>query len=267
MAKLRFEIEGAPSFVAFPTYVTATSKLLQLLRELDKVISGHYPGTLQWYVAHLQSESHLTIDVVSRVKLTRARQVFSDYGSQVAGSLVTGLDNVQNKGISPPHLSEYGLKHMGEMIDVLNRNGASGYRATVMDSGKTVDVSPVAADTIRQLLPIRRSSIGSVSGKLEAISIHRGGRFVVYQAVNDKAISCKFEESALDRVKALLGRRVVVSGIVHSNIKAEPIRVDVDEIFDLDAELRPDTRELRGAYPGIADGLSPESYIRRLRGE
>lgn len=266
MAKLRFEINGEPSYVAFSTFLTATQKLKQILRELDQAISGRYIGTIQWYVAALSSEKNLSIDVLSRPKRTNKPDT-PDIGGQVAASLVTGLDNVQNRSVSPPYLSEYGLQHLGEMLDVLNKNGASGYRATDLEREESIEVSRAAADTIRQLLPIRRSSIGSVEGKLEAISIHRSPTFVVYQALTNKAVRCLFDGSdvMMETVKNILGKRVMVSGLVNWNIKSEPVRVDVEDIRVLGDESLPTTSELSGSHPDIADGMTTDEYIRSIR--
>jgi hypothetical protein len=49
------------------------------------------------------------------------------------------------------------------------------------------------AATIEPLPRFRRRSIGSAEGKLEAGSIHRVPRFVVYHSLTQKAIYCRFE--------------------------------------------------------------------------
>ena len=265
MAKLRFEIEGSPSSVAFSTYIAATTGLMKLLRELDTILSSTYHGSLKWYVSHLESAGNLTLDVVSRVR--PLKHAPADVGTRVTSSLVQGFDNIQHKGISPPFLSYYGLKNLGDMLDVLNRNGASGYTATAVDEGNSTTVSPNAADTIRQLLPIKRSAIGSVEGMLEAISIRGGGKFIVYDSLTDKAIACRFDNADLERVKSLLGRRVLVSGIVHANIKSEPIRVDVETVRTLGDGLLPKTAELAGGYPSITEGMTLDDYLRSIRGD
>src|SRR5262245_16610667 len=155
MAKLRFEIEGTPSTVAFPTFVAATTGLLKLLRELDTIISAKFRGTLQWYVSSLSSNGNLEIDVVSRVRpVPRLQDVPTDVGPRVASSLVKGFDNIQNRGSSPPYLSEYGLRNLGEMLQILNRYGVNGY--TFRAEGLSLSVFPSAVVTMNKLLPIKR---------------------------------------------------------------------------------------------------------------
>jgi hypothetical protein len=269
MAKLRFEIDGEPSNIAFESFVYASQKFLRLLREIDQVISGRYRGTLRWYVSALESNGGLSVDVFSRLKPPPSRKKqFADVSGHVAGSLVTGFNNVQNLGISPPYLSHYGLEDLSEMLLVLEKNGARAYRTTDLDHGRTAELSRVASDNVRALLPTRRRTIGSVEGKLEAISIHRTKRFVVYDGLTKKAINCEFSDAAtLDRVKDLLGERVLVSGMVHWNIKSEPNKVQVDDVRKLGGPNLPKTDDLSGAYPEITDGMSVTDYMRSIRGD
>ena len=184
MAKLRFEIDGQSSHIAFQSFVYASLHFLALLREIDQVISGRYLGNLNWYVAELHSsKGGLSVDVLSRLKAPTKRQTFPDQSQQVARSLVTGFENVQDRGISPPYLSHFGLERLSKMLNVLEKNGAHAYRTTDLDQDKTVELSTQAIENVRSLLPIKRKTIGSVEGKLEAISIHRSKKFIVYDAL------------------------------------------------------------------------------------
>lgn len=269
MAKLRFEIEGQAPYVAVRTYVAAMHKLLSLLREIDQIVSGQYHGSLRWYVAALHDDDHaIGIDVVSRVRPPRKKDTIpTDFSSTVTRSLVTGFENVEVYGTSPPYLSEYGLGTLNEMVAILSKNGAKGYRATDMDSQRSVTVTHQSAENLKQLLPIRRQSLGSISGKLEAISIRRRKKFVVYHTLTNKAVSCEFQgDDTLRLVADMLGERVKVDGVVHFNGKGEPVRVEMETIIPLVAgSLR--ARDLAGSHPDITDGLTVEEYMRSIRGD
>ena len=269
MAKLRFEIDGKPSEVAFQSFVDASAHFLALLREIDQAMSGRHLGTLRWYVSGLNSNGGLAVEVLSKLKPPPKRrkvQIDPDIGGRVAGSLVTGFDNIENLGVSPPYLSPYGLQRLDNMLHVLEQNGARGYRTTDLQHDRTVTLTHKAIDNVRALLPIKRKTIGSVEGKLEAISIHRRKRFVVYDALTKKAITCEFRDDMLDGIKDSLGHRVLVSGTVHWNAKSEAKRVDVETIRPLGDQL-PSTSELSGAYPDITEGMAIDEYIRSIRGD
>jgi hypothetical protein len=58
-----------------------------------------------------------------------------------------------------------------------------------------------------------------------------------------------------------------VSGVVHSNAKGEPLRVDVERIDLLSREEElPSTADLAGSDPSFTGDMSTEEYIRSSRG-
>jgi hypothetical protein len=268
MAKLRFEIEGEPGRVALASYLIATSHMQSWLRELDAAITGTYRGTLNWYVASLRSDQGLSIELASGMKPAPKRRkaaIPPDQSQQVAASFVTGLENLEQKGISPPYLSEDGLRRASAMFNALNRNGARGYKATAIDSGKDVEASHKAGDAIRQLLPVSRRYIGSVEGRLETISIHGKQRFIVYHARTNKAVTCRFDDLDMHRLTGMFGERVAASGIIQSNIKGEPVRVQVDDLRVLGQGKLPTTDELAGSHPDFTDDMTTEEFTRYIR--
>lgn len=108
--------------------------------------------------------------------------------------------------------------------------------------------------------------IGSIAGQLEMISVHGNPTFNVYDLVTHKAVACRFEVWRLDEIKAALGERVVVTGIVNRNAHGDPVRVEKPELRVLprDAEL-PTVSDLIGLAPDLAGSLSAEEHVRRLR--
>src|SRR5258707_15811719 len=102
--------------------------------------------------------------------------------------------NLETLGISPPYLSDAGLRQIDTMFNVLQRNGARGYRATDIDAGRTIEVSSRAAEAVRSLIPVARQYLGSVDGRLETISIHRQQRFIIYHSRTNKGVTCHFSD-------------------------------------------------------------------------
>jgi hypothetical protein len=129
-----------------------------------------------------------------------------------------------------------------------------------------VEVSRRAADNIGELLPVRRESVGAIEGRLEAISIHRAKKFVVYHSITRKAVNCSFKDDEfLEEAKRALGERVHVSGVVKTNIKSEPVMVEVNRLRILGKGRLPTTGELTGSDPDFTGGLSTDEFIRRIR--
>jgi hypothetical protein len=123
-----------------------------------------------------------------------------------------------------------------------------------------------AGEKTGTLLGSAHQAIGSVIGRLEAISLHGTPRFNVYDALSQRPVKCEFTPRDLDTVKDALGRCVVVAGIVYRNAAAQPLRVarPTLTILPLEEEL-PGVDEIVGADPDFTGGMSTEDYVRHLR--
>lgn len=268
MSKLRFEIKGDPEKISLSTYSVATTRLVQLLRELDVAISRHGNGSLQWYVSDLSKNGSLAIEIRSEVRtMPRSKPPLADFSNQVAQSFVTGFENIESKGISPPYLSEFGLEKLNNMMALLNKNGAKGFIATAVDQHRSISVSEKAATTLRELLPAKKEIEGSVEGRLETISVHGHKRFVIYHSLTGKAVTCKIEsDSDLKKAVDALGSKAWVAGTVSINVKSEPLSVKV-KVFRILGEGKrlPLAAELTGSDPDFTGDMTTDEYIRSIR--
>ena len=95
-------------------------------------------------------------------------------------------------------------------------------------------------ERVRRLIEPDVSSMGSVTGRLEAFSIHNQNRFTLYPPVAREGVECVFERSALDEVLKAVDRSVTVYGAMHyAKGRAFPTRVDVESF-----EVLPDVDTL-----------------------
>src|SRR5271157_1580686 len=259
MSRLRFEINGDPNNISLNVYSMTTFKIVQLLRELDVAISGRGGTSLNWYVADLSKNGNLALEVESKIKApAKNKRARADVSIAVAESFVTTFENIQNRGISPPYLSEYGLVKLQAMMGLLHRNGASSFTATSVDQNRSISVTEEAEKTLRQLIPPIRSYNGSVEGRLETISVHGNKKFIAYHSLTRKAITCTISSDAdLEIAKNALGRKVSVFGKISVNIKSEPLKVDVRSIRILGLNKRlPTAVELTGSDPDFTGDMS-----------
>ena len=268
MARLRFEIKGDPDSVSLETYSQATHQVIGILRELDTAISRRSSGTLNWYISRLHNNGTLLLEVLSKQRqLKRQMAGAADVSTEVATSFVTGLENIECHGTSPPYLTDTGMRKVQGMVSLIHKNGAKGFVASVPEVQQSVEVSEKAAKTISELLPAKTEALGSVEGRLEAISIHGGKKFVIYHSISKKAVNCHFEqEGIMEKVLQSLGSRVIVSGEIFSNAKGEPVKVAVSGFGLIEGTGRiPTVAELTGSDPDFTGGLSTEDYIRSIR--
>jgi len=259
MTRLRLQIQGDIGTIPLPAFLSTVENWLDVLRDLDAAISRRAGGSLDWVITDLGTGSLcLEAEACNRIEDV-------DCASQVALAAVTGLDQLEREGTTPPYVSERGLEKVRSFVGAIGRHGVVGIRVSY--ETREAQLSARASANVDRLIPTRYTSAGSVEGRLEMISVHRKPRFVVYHDPTNKAVSCGFSEEWLETVKNALGKRVNVAGVVHWNYKGEPTRIEGEDLRIIDSETTlPSIVELAGSMPGLTGELSTDEYIRRIRG-
>jgi len=258
VANVRLIIEGTPGTITLKAFIDAIENWLNILKDVDAAISKVPSGSLDWVVTELAVGSlQLAVEPLSRVE-------GKNFGPVVARNAVAGIGQIERVGTTPPYWSHASLTHARKMLKTIGSCGVSGIQATYQSD--TEHASARASANIDLLLPTTRTSLGSVEGIMETISIHGSPKFVVYQDATNKAVSCAFSQTWLESAKEALGRRVSVAGVVHWNRKDEPVRVDVEDLRIMTSRGQlPPIVQLAGSVPDLTGGLTTEEYIRRIR--
>lgn len=274
MSELNFQIHSEPGGVSVSTFREAIYRAIYVLREFDAGISKHPLGTLAWYVNKLNSNGSLSVNFISRLKPPAMKDNLPDISPRVTDNFLTGFEDLEEKCITPPYLSEFGLQKAGELAGLIKKNGATGFRFAVED--RKIEVTSRTAENVSKLRQINRTAVGSVEGTLEEISVHRSKRkkddqklrSVVYHSITNRAITCLFDEDNLDAVKEALGKRVLVFGKLQKNIKGETMRVLIENLEIIEGKMRFEMPNVGGTLgvPDFENEESTEQYMRRVRG-
>jgi hypothetical protein len=110
-------------------------------------------------------------------------------------------------------------------------------------------------------------TFGAVEGRIQTVSNRGSLHFVLYDRVNDKAVSCYLKEDQRDWMNAAWDRLAVVQGWVKRDPntgRPQTIR-HIRAIRFLDELPRGAWRQAEGALHGIGRDELPEVTIRRLR--
>jgi len=259
MATVNLTLRGAPGNISFRSFASAASNAVAILEDLDLAISHEPKGSLEWVVTKLATGS-LSVTIESR-SLIKTK----NFGAETAGAFVFGLEKIEKEGSSPPYLSEFGINNAKKLAALIGHNGVAGIH--VSDEEKSADISHVAFDNIRKITEIREAAIGSVEGTIETLSIHGKPKCIIYQSRTLKAVTCSFvREAWFEKIKDVMGKRVIVSGSIHYNAKGEPQRVQLENIRPVrDRAELPTIEELGGSDPGFTGELSTEDYIKLIR--
>jgi hypothetical protein len=267
MADIDFEVHGKPGEIAVHTYRNAMDLAFGVLSDLDAGITGVRYGGLRWYIRTVEqrASSGIFLRVYSKEKDILLKKKDRDPSNKIAGAFVGGFDDLENRVVTPPYLSEFGMVKAQKMVMLIGRNGASGFSVAAVD--KRVEVTTQTAKHINQLLPIKRTAIGSVEGTLEKISVHKRRSFVIYHSRTKRAVTCEIDsEELMELAKENLGERVSVSGVLQKNFKGETMRVRVERMRPLGRiHLIPGVREAWGD-PEFTESPNTDEMLRRIRG-
>ncbi len=134
-------------------------------------------------------------------------------------------------------------------------NGFSGVarkRDVTLKIGRVL-LTEQYANYLSSLLDPSSTSTGSVSGRLEAFTVHNQKKFTLYPPIPGEEIDCIFDESDLPRVLDAVPKQVTVYGTLHfSKSKIFPVRVDVEEfVIEESSDRLPTLLDAQGILPPL----------------
>jgi hypothetical protein len=130
--------------------------------------------------------------------------------------------------------------------------------AIIREPAQTTTVSPPAK---------HEAAYGSVTGRVQTLSSRNALRFVVYDHINDRAVSCYLVEGRESMMRQMWDRVATIEGWISRDPETgRPLTVRrVSNVTPL-AEVEPhDYMKARGALPHMENDPLPETQIRRLR--
>lgn len=264
MSRLQLRIEGEQGQITLEAFVQVLNRARLVIEDIDSAVSEQPRGAFEWVITDLAMGSAIA-EVEPRPRLPQADERL---GLVVGHNFVSGLDSIERGDEHlPPYFTDTGLGRVKWIAQTLGRAGIGPFHALLNGGvGASATITEQAAVNVARLVEPRSTAIGSVSGNLEMISVHGPARYNVYDALTRRAVRCTFPRERLEEVASALGRRVLVSGIVHRNQFGEPVKVERGQLGLLrsDAEL-PSTRDIAGLVPDLTGELASDEYVRRLR--
>ena len=231
-----------------------------MLREYDCAISHESRSTLEWLITNVSAGS-LILETKSRSTMPE-----KDFGHGIVDAYLTGWAHIEHAGTSPPYLSEAGMNAARRIVQRIGKEGVTGVEISSID--RRITLTGRAFDNVERLVSETDKSPGSVEGTLETVSIHGSYRFTIYHSRTKKAIRCDIPAGSdlLDQAKEALGSRVLVAGLLRTNMCGEPLRILANtlRIFPENQEL-PSIASLGGRYPDLTGDVTTRDFIRSIR--
>jgi hypothetical protein len=267
MAKVEFTILGPRGAVTLRAFLTAFSNQLEILNDIDAVLSGKPKGLLDWYVTDLRMGSaHAAIQSGYREDSEEV-VVPHNHDRRVVQAYRNGLRLIEGEGNSPAYYLDRDLVAARQTFRLIGRDGVSGYTVGVDDAEPDLNITARASVNVEQLIKPGERTIGGVEGRLVAISIAgRNPRFTVVDTVTHKTVACQFGDTLMEDVKRALGKRVFAHGDLLYNRKGEPKKIVLDTFRVLeDKSTLPSSDDLIREIGGSSD-VSTKDYLDLVRG-
>ena len=236
----------------------------RMLSQVERDLAGRNARQSQWQIKDTGIGSFT-------IELETPPSQYSRNGNdpdKIASILIDGFNCLEHQRDVPLELKEATLKEVRSVAGALKSKDIEHELLVTSDATKQMGrISHTMARQINRMLLNERITIGSVEGKLELVSIHKGNRkFNVYPSVTGKAVQCDLSLALEKEVIAALGQQVVVSGKIHRNLNGDPVKVTVEKLTVLPEKHQiPTLDDLMGSIPDLTGNLSTEEFIRMIR--
>lgn len=258
MAKLRFRLEGPPDeegTVAAGDFSDFLSSLLDCLKQIEKETSAQAP--VEYRIVGLEVGSAvLELEPRSEGDVGRS-------AARVAEQFEAGFSALQAGEIRRAPFSRRTKSSFLSLMKPLRRDTRS-----IEFTGHTEHRLSRRA-TLQELPPARTDaiSVGAISGRVDALNVHRTPVFYLYPTSGPPRVPCNFDPTLLDDLRAAIRRHTTVRGALEYEAgNPFPTRVVVQEVEvnPPDAEL-PTLASLYGSVPNLTAGQDSAAFIRAQR--
>jgi hypothetical protein len=261
MARTIFLRVGQKDRISLFEFITSLQKFLGVLRDLDATISKDQRGSVIWEVVSLQQNSPPIVGVSPTLRSSD----FQDFSNAVEAQV---LENVRLLGEGTeltPFMSYAALKKLEGLASRTKFIGSMSVFVEGDDGKQESNITEATLSNIRGLTGIRYSGYGNLTGKLEAISVHRDNEFRIWDDQTGKPVRCKYDPATQEeRIKSLLRSKVVVYGTIQSNSTGVPITLEVDDIEAAIPHALPTIQEMSGSVKGITEGKPMKEYLEQI---
>lgn len=215
---VKLSLEG--DRIPWEAFASVSKNLHSILRSLDKELAGE--ETLEWVITKM-SASSAEVEVAPTTTDPDAKNI----SSKVIETYVDGLSFIDGNAERPDFFTDSMLK---KVKNVSNRIDGRIEGITLEGSAdgtvESARVTQRVAANVDEVVGGRYTALGSVEGRLEVISIHRGIHANIYDRLTGKKIQCICDLDLLEELTDHIGNRLLVEGEVRYNKYGEPTSID-----------------------------------------
>ena len=235
---LTFVINPADEFSSFDLLIKSLDDIKRLISHVDYAIYRRRPRR-GWLVHSLKSSA-------PTITLTPERE-----DRQAVGIISDGLRTVtEGTDQPPPYFTEPVLEDLKKMRRLFRgRDGAQSV-SVLVDDEKTATIRKNIDRQAERILAAGYHNLGSLEGRLDAINVHQQPTATIWDRVSGAPVRWTFPREDTEGVKALLEKRVLVTGHVHYFSNGIPRRISDVVAFE---DATPPRYAERAGFGSIPD--------------
>ena len=165
---------------------------------------------------------------------------------RIARTLTAGIRLLERRATRPKHFSDKALINLRDLARLTSPETPS---VTVSNGkGTGIALSTRLVAHVESVLAPELESIGTVEGSLEGLITHGKSRFLIYDPITSRQVTCYFGGRIEWRdVIQAFGKRVAASGLIRSRRSGEKVSITASrlQVFLSDDEL-PSAFDVRG---------------------
>lgn len=251
--------------VRFDALEAAIVQMRRMIRDLDVAVfrAEGVKRRRPWYVERLSS-SNPTVALVTE-------EGSSPLGRRTDLTLLEGIREVaKGESDSPPAF--FSEQELESLVALRRRVLTKDLHHIEIGGGANsdkVDVFPSIEDHVNRILRGSVEALGSLDGEMDAINVRYQPHFTIWESMTRLPVRCSFEMERIEEVKALLHKRVRVSGLVRYFPNGRPRSISrVELIKHLGPSPRPaGCPDYWASVPALAHAVDSVEYLAKRFGD
>lgn len=247
----------------FEDFVKQLDSVRQAIRATERVLTGDKTPSIELRVVELSRSSPTQVTVEARQHAKGP-----DNSDLIINTFFEGVHSLQTRRELPLGFDSSALRAFQAMASML---GKQLYAVDLLKNGDTIALTDALSKNVSALLGQTEYAIGSISGRLEKINLHRDENiFIIYPIVGPaKGVRCRFDHTQEEAAINAVNKYVDVWGRLEYNaIDTFPQQVKVLSIERRELqEPPPKMADMRGISPASIDEKSSEESIGEIRDE
>lgn len=175
--------------------------------------------------------------------------------------LVSGLKLHAKTGKVPDYWSDKGREALKNLGDLTTEPGVESITATAGNQTIVFNASPKDNPEIKL-----KTSIGSVTGKVDRINTRGGCEFGLIDETEKHPVRVIFQTNQLEEIKQLVGKRVCVRGELTRNQQGRKESLQMRRVEEIaDCVDLPTVDDLVGIWQAPRQAMSAEEIVQEIR--